>query len=247
MTETQQSSAASTSKPRPARQQVTHARLEAIRTAVEEQKRGSGVYNVWYGNYSGGDFDDKYRDQGKSETRCDIARDSGYTKADLLLQSRTKAGLDASAGQNGVYCCLHFARGCCPNGADCTFLHRLPRPTDVMDQGRDVFGRSKFGQYRDDMGGVGSMQRVNKTLYVGRLREEPGWKDDLDSQVASGGNAQWRDGGRTVKGGKSTYDANRELRRDAKQKPRQHQESPTEKVLRRHFSEWGEIERREYL
>lgn len=74
-----------------------------------------------------------------------------------------------------------------------------------------MFGREKHGQYRDDMGGVGSMLRVNKTLYVGRINEETSLsfrrasanpKDNLD------------DTGKT----------------------------PMSRIVRRHFSEWGEIE-----
>lgn len=34
-----------------------------------------------------------------------------------------------------------------------------------------MFGREKHSQYRDDMGGVGSFTRQNRTLYVGRLTE----------------------------------------------------------------------------
>lgn len=33
----------------------------------------------------------------------------------------------------------------------------------------DCFGRDKFSGYRDDMGGVGSFMRQNRTIYVGRI------------------------------------------------------------------------------
>lgn len=202
----------------------------------------SGVsYNIWYNKWSGGDRDD--HNKHKAETRCDIARDSGYTRGDA---------------QKSTTICLFFARGCCPQGSDCTFLHRLPRAqtstssqshTATKDQGLDIFGREKHGDYRDDMGGVGSIQRVNRTLYVGKIHEEV---EDL-RKVSSGGGANsslpggpsWRDGGRTVKGGKSVGQVKRDVARrdDANAPPREYPLSATEKVLRRHFGEWGDIER----
>ncbi|EEB90925.1 hypothetical protein MPER_10803, partial [Moniliophthora perniciosa FA553] len=59
---------------------------------------------------------------------------------------------------------------------------------------KDCFARDKFADYRDDMGGVGSFNRQNRTLYVGRIKE-----------TGTG--------------------------------------LETEEVARRHFKEWGEIER----
>lgn len=76
----------------------------------------------------------------------------------------------------------------------------------------DIFGREKHGTYRDDMGGVGSMHRVNRTLYVGRISE------DTSMSFRSAG------------GAKSNVDPDGE-------------NSPMAKIVRRHFSEWGEIER----
>lgn len=102
-----------------------------------------------------------------------------------------------------------------------------------------------MGDYKDDMGGIGSIQRVNRTLYVGRIHEE---EDDL-RRISNGGGANtpggpsWRDGGRTVKGGKSVGQARREGGM-ANRGP--FVMSNTEKVLRRHFGEWGTIERGEF-
>ena len=85
-----------------------------------------------------------------------IATDSGYTRAD-------------TAGNK--FCCLFFARGCCPLGSECTYLHRLPLPaSELPDASLDCFGRQKHATYRDDMGGVGSFQKENRTLYVGRIK-----------------------------------------------------------------------------
>lgn len=70
------------------------------------------------------------------------------------------------------YCCLFFARGCCPYGWECNYLHVLPDPNDALpDSSQDCFARDKFADYRDDMGGVGSFNRQNRTLYVGRIKE----------------------------------------------------------------------------
>ena len=91
-----------------------------------------------------------------------------------------------------------FARGVCPKGQDCEYLHRLPNIHDIFNPNVDCFGRDKFSDYRDDMGGVGSFQRQNRTLYVGRIKE-----------TGTG--------------------------------------PETEEVVRRHFKEWGEIEKSEFL
>jgi hypothetical protein len=103
---------------------------------------------------TGGDRDDALFSQRKAEGRCNIARDSGYTKADKL---------------RGSYFCLYFAKGLCAKGKTCEYLHRLPEVTDMFSPNVDCFGRDKHADYRDDMGGVGSLMRQNRTLYVGRV------------------------------------------------------------------------------
>jgi len=72
----------------------------------------------------------------------------------------------------------------------------------------DVFGREKHGDFRDDMGGVGSMHRVTRTLYVGRINEDT----SMSFRGRSRDNAPKDDPG-----------------------------SPLAKIVRRHFSEWGEV------
>jgi len=70
------------------------------------------------------------------------------------------------------YICIFFARGCCPYGWECEYRHTLPDSTDTMpDSSKDCFARDKFADYRDDMGGVGSFNRQNRTLYIGRIKE----------------------------------------------------------------------------
>lgn len=104
---------------------------------------------------SGGDKDDAFFSQRKSDGRCVVATDSGYTKA------------DKTSGQ--AFFCLYFARGLCSRGKTCEYLHRLPTVTDMFPPNLDCFGRDKFADYRDDMGGVGSFLRQNRTLYIGRI------------------------------------------------------------------------------
>ncbi len=70
------------------------------------------------------------------------------------------------------YICLFFARGCCPYGWECEYRHTLPDEAETTpDTSKDCFARDKFADYRDDMGGVGSFNRQNRTLYVGRIKE----------------------------------------------------------------------------
>ncbi|WAQ87302.1 hypothetical protein PtA15_8A206 [Puccinia triticina] len=141
-------------KRRPARKQVT---LEQAAAVKKQPEQNGQTYNVWYNKWAGGDRYDSSTQKEKSQTRCKIATDAGYTRAD---------------GGNNAYCCLYFARGCCPYGSECSFLHRLPPPQSTLpDASLDVFGREKHSDYRDDMGGVGSFSRQNRTLYIGRLRE----------------------------------------------------------------------------
>jgi RNA recognition motif-containing protein len=50
----------------------------------------------------------------------------------------------------------------------------------------DCFGRDKHSDYRDDMGGVGSFMRQNRTLYVGRIHVT----DDIE-EIVSRHFAEW--------------------------------------------------------
>ncbi|KAF9223643.1 hypothetical protein BS17DRAFT_733269 [Gyrodon lividus] len=139
-------------KLKPARKQVKAGDVEKKET-VQTGKE----YNIWYNKWAGGDREDNYSNKVKSQTRCNIKKDSGLTRAN----------------QTGIrYCCLFFARGCCPYGWECNYLHILPDPNNALpDSSKDCFARDKFADYRDDMGGVGSFNRQNRTLYVGRIKE----------------------------------------------------------------------------
>ncbi|RKP08718.1 hypothetical protein THASP1DRAFT_15257, partial [Thamnocephalis sphaerospora] len=123
----------------------------ASRPPRAEPQTGT-TYNIWYNKWAGGDRWGQVRV--KPETRVDIARDSGET-----VGSRNPE----------AYFCNFFARGCCPHGYHCRFIHRIPEDTDRIERTRDCFGRELFGNLRDDMGGVGSFMREHHTLYVGRI------------------------------------------------------------------------------
>ncbi|KAL7418293.1 Pre-mRNA-splicing factor [Cryptotrichosporon argae] len=140
-------------KLRPARKQVKPGDIDK-----SEGPQPGKEYNVWYNKWAGGDKEDPLSNKTLAQSRCVISRDAGYTRADAT---------------GNRFCCLFFARGCCPYGHECNYLHRLPFPNQVIDHSRDCFGREKHADYRDDMGGVGSFNRSNRTLYVAKMQESP--------------------------------------------------------------------------
>lgn len=154
-------------KRRPARPQQDPSTFK-----TEPPPQTGTIFNIWYNKWSGGDREDAYS-RHAAKGRCNVALDSGYTRADKVP---------------GSYFCLFFARGLCPKGQDCEYLHRLPNSRlgkegglgDIFPSNVDCFGRDKFSDYRDDMGGVGSFMRVNRTLYVGRIHVS----DDIEEVVA---------------------------------------------------------------
>lgn len=153
-------------KKRPARPQIDP---ELIKS--EPPPQTGTVFNIWYNKWSGGDREDKYLSQTQAKGRCNIAQDSGYTRAD---------------SRPGSYFCLFFARGICPKGQDCDYLHRLPGIHDIFNPNVDCFGRDKFSDYRDDMGGVGSFTRQNRTVYIGRIHVT----DDIE-EICARHFAEW--------------------------------------------------------
>lgn len=150
-------------KKRPARCQV-----EPDFQPEAPQQTGT-IFNIWYNKWSGDT--DKYLTQTAAKGRCNIQRDSGYTRADKVP---------------GSYFCLFFARGICPKGQECEYLHRLPGVQDIFNPNVDCFGRDKHSDYRDDMGGVGSFMRINRTIYVGRIHVT----DDIE-EIVSRHAAEW--------------------------------------------------------
>jgi hypothetical protein len=155
-------------KRRPARPQQDPALFK-----VDPPPQTGTIFNIWYNKWSGGDREDAHSSRHQAKGRCNIALDSGYTKADRVP---------------GSYFCIFFARGLCPHGSDCQYLHRLPNSRigkdgglgDIFPENVDCFGREKFSDYRDDMGGVGSFMRINRTLYAGRIHVT----DDIEEVVA---------------------------------------------------------------
>ncbi|KAL4075077.1 hypothetical protein V8B97DRAFT_1949392 [Scleroderma yunnanense] len=148
-----------TPKPKPAKKPLKPARKQVKPGEIErkETPQTGKEYNIWYNKWAGGDREDNYSNKVKSQTRCNIKKDSGLTRANTT---------------GNKYCCLFFCRGCCPYGWECNFLHTLPDPDNALpDSSNDCFAREKFSDYRDDMGGVGSFNRQNRTLYIGRIKE----------------------------------------------------------------------------
>ena len=136
---------------RPARKQAEH------KAAVTSVLEGAYEYNIWYNKYIGDHWSGK-RGKDPAESRVDVARDAGYTKAD-------------KNATNDKFFCLFFARGCCAYGHSCHYFHRIPVKEDITlllkDDLHDCFGRTRHKDHRDDMDGVGSVMKPCRTLYVG--------------------------------------------------------------------------------
>ncbi|CCF59572.1 hypothetical protein KAFR_0H01620 [Kazachstania africana CBS 2517] len=107
------------------------------------------TFNVWYNKWSHGPSSSV---RFVSPFRLDPTRDSGKTRA-----------------ADDAFYCLYFARGCCVMGSKCEYLHHVPEEETSFNDIKDCFGRDKFAEYRDDMGGVGSFRKRNRTLYIGGL------------------------------------------------------------------------------
>ncbi|KAK5076716.1 Pre-mRNA-splicing factor [Lithohypha guttulata] len=148
-------------KKRPAPPQIDPTLLK---TGQPPPQTGT-TFNIWYNKWAGGDREDAYLSKTAAISRCKIKEHSGWTQADKTP---------------GSFFCLFFARGICPKGHECQYLHRLPGIYDIFNPNIDCFGRDRHADYRDDMGGVGSFMRQNRTLYIGRIHVT----DDIEEIVA---------------------------------------------------------------
>ena len=148
-------------KKRPAPPQIDPTLLK---TGQPPPQTGT-TFNIWYNKWAGGDREDAYLSKTAAISRCKVREHSGWTQADKTP---------------GSFFCLFFARGICPKGHECQYLHRLPGIYDIFNPNIDCFGRDRHSDYRDDMGGVGSFLRQNRTLYVGRIHVT----DDIEEVVA---------------------------------------------------------------
>lgn len=148
------------------------------RQQIKEDALPSGVppqtgltFNIWYNKWSQGNSRSG-NDRFVSPFRVDVRRDSGTT----------------SAPQDAHFC-LYFARGCCILGSKCSYMHHIPDEKDaegaLKKDTLDCFGREKFSEYRDDMGGVGSFMKHNKTLYVGGITSALNNKNLKPTQIES--------------------------------------------------------------
>lgn len=137
---------------RPARTQVK----KGAGPLRQEISHHSSDYNIWYSKKLGDRF--AKEDRVKALARCCVSTDAGYTKADI--------------GNKDSSICIFFARGLCVNGSSCSYHHRLPTEEDEvkLDITHDIFGRERHKNYRDDMGGVGSFSRENRTLYISGIK-----------------------------------------------------------------------------
>lgn len=122
------------------------------------QLEGAYEYNIWYHKFIGDNWQDE-RSNEPAETKCVLESDAGRTKAD-------------EAKKTNRYFCMHFARGMCAKGSDCSYFHRLPTREDEVRVGmmHDCFGRKRHATDRDDMSGVGNFTKNSRTLYVGGLK-----------------------------------------------------------------------------
>ncbi|KAI9314295.1 hypothetical protein BX666DRAFT_2029821 [Dichotomocladium elegans] len=134
----------------PARQQVDRETLEEY---LKERRPEGGTYNIWHNRWKGLERD--WSKKGlRAKFKCNVARDSGET---------------VGSSNRNAYFCLFFAKGMCAQGAHCPMWHRIPNEHDEIETTIDCFGRDKYMEFRQDMGGVGGFNTQNKTLYVGRI------------------------------------------------------------------------------
>lgn len=130
------------------------------------------VFNIWYNKWSQGQGG---QSKFVSPFRLDPESQSGRTLGDK---------------QGTEFFCLYFAKGMCCLGKKCQYMHHVPENEDILRLAAktdvlDCFGREKFAFYRDDMAGVGSFRKHNKTLYVGGISSALGNRPLRSNQIES--------------------------------------------------------------
>lgn len=127
----------------------------------KSDKKSKQDYNIWYNKYSG-ERHKPGEERTKATTRCNIETDAGETRG-------------THSDITGI--CLNFARGCCPLGYECSWLHVVPVKGKLsQDTMKDCFGRERHEDVRDDQSGVGSFtvdDETSRTLYVGGIIRTP--------------------------------------------------------------------------
>ncbi|EGD75021.1 hypothetical protein PTSG_07246 [Salpingoeca rosetta] len=162
-------------RQRPARKQVGGgAKRGPVRGGGSSSTPVDGsTYNIWYHKRVG----ERQSKPGPATTRCSLVKDAGYTKARQA---------------SGAFICYKFAKGCCPLGANCTYLHDLPDAQfdRELDRVRDCFGRERFADQREDQGGVGcftSDDETQRTLFVGGVPSAKNIEKEIRRQFGEWG------------------------------------------------------------
>ena len=129
---------------------------------------GNYEYNIWYDKYLT-DMQKKHQNRMPALHKCKPDEQSGYTKSNTL----DKAG-------SGTFC-VYFARGCCTEGHNCRYYHRVPNHEDCVkenDHIKDVFGRARHASFKQDMTGLGSFNNECRTLFFSGMSLPKGGDDD---------------------------------------------------------------------
>lgn len=156
------------------------ARVQIEEYTASMYVQGSENYNIWYNKWAGdrNEYVNGRPTLTPASYKCDPENDCGYTRATNVHS------VDASGTQ---YICLFFAKGCCTQGKNCAFLHRLPEMQDeyMLDPSVDIFGRERHARHRDDMSGVGSFNEDCKTLFVGDVHVDTTEPNPVESLKAT--------------------------------------------------------------
>jgi hypothetical protein len=165
---------ASSSSARPARKQIS------LPSGPSRSSSSSAEpINLWTGKPLAGkrkQFGEQAAAPIAAPHRCCVSTDAGTTRANS----------SSSSSSSSSFICLHFARGECARGADCTYLHRVPSADDERQRPvtEDIFGRDRHATERQDMGGVGSFNRDNRTLYVAGFQRTAALQTDAQLEAA---------------------------------------------------------------